>query len=527
MTDFATILSSTTPPVRNAAYWRAAHEMRRRQVHRSDPVSYFRERLGRTMTPGQMEMAASVRDNPRTMVIGAHSTGKSYAAAGLVWWRYDNFRPSVTITTAPSRASVKDILWKDIRTLRHGHPDLMPRDTRLDASHGKPGDSPDHIALGMTADSGEGFQGRKSDRLLLIFDECVGIDPVYWEAADGMMTSDGCRMLAMCNPTDPGTEAYRQIQAKGADGKPRWNLITLSALDHPNVIAELAGKPRPIPGAAVTLGWVNDKVAAWCKPVDAGQRSPVAIEWPPGSGLWHEPDARFEARVIPRWPSKAAYAVWDLSVFNAACTRVPVWPNNVVLKPIIGVDPARFGDDLTAIVIRRGPNVVHAETFGKQSTAVTVARLKSLAAEWAGKHGGMSPKQVLILVDEEGLGAGVLDHAGGFNFVGVRSSLTAAAEDDYPNVRSELWFNTAERAVAGGMSLAMLAEPWQAELRKQAMAPQWRLDARGRRACEPKADTKRRLGCSPDLLDALNLAFYEGASVGMVGAAGQRPGIHW
>ena len=39
------------------------------------------------------------------------------------------------------------------------------------------------------------------------------------------------------------------------------------------------------------------------------------------------------------------------------------------------------------------------------------------------------------------------------------------------------------------------------------MAPQWKLDSHSRRVVEPKSDTKKRLGRSPDDMDALNLAF--------------------
>jgi hypothetical protein len=44
-------------------------------------------------------------------------------------------------------------------------------------------------------------------------------------------------------------------------------------------------------------------------------------------------------------------------------------------------------------------------------------------------------------------------------------------------------------------------------LRRQVIAPTYRLDSQGRRVVEAKADTKRRLGRSPDDADALNLAF--------------------
>jgi hypothetical protein len=47
-------------------------------------------------------------------------------------------------------------------------------------------------------------------------------------------------------------------------------------------------------------------------------------------------------------------------------------------------------------------------------------------------------------------------------------------------------------------------------LRLEAMSPTYKLDEHGRRVVEKKKDTKDRLGRSPDNMDALNLAYYEG-----------------
>ena len=52
-------------------------------------------------------------------------------------------------------------------------------------------------------------------------------------------------------------------------------------------------------------------------------------------------------------------------------------------------------------------------------------------------------------------------------------------------------------------------------IRRHHLPPMWRLDSQGRRVVEAKADTKRRIGRSPDDADALNLAF---ATVGRLKA---------
>jgi hypothetical protein len=77
----------------------------------------------------------------------------------------------------------------------------------------------------------------------------------------------------------------------------------------------------------------------------------------------------------------------------------------------------------------------------------------------------------------------------------------------YPNRRSELWFTTAKLAREGKLSLARLDRDTLAYLRQQAMTPTWRVNSAGEMEVEPKADTKKRLGCSPDDMDMVNLLF--------------------
>src|SRR5262249_21251218 len=76
--------------------------------------------------------------------------------------------------------------------------------------------------------------------------------------------------------------------------------------------------------------------------------------------------------------------------------------------------------------------------------------------------------------------------------------------------RSEFWFAVAERADTGQLDLSRLSQASLSLLRRQVMAPTYRLDSQGRRVVEPKSDTKRRIGRSPDDADALNLAFGTG-----------------
>jgi hypothetical protein len=89
------------------------------------------------------------------------------------------------------------------------------------------------------------------------------------------------------------------------------------------------------------------------------------------------------------------------------------------------------------------------------------------------------------------------------------SSTACHRPADYKNKRSELWFQTAERARAGQLSLTRLDKRTLDRLRQQALAPEYKINSQGLRELEPKDKMKDRLKRSPDDMDAVNLAYYE------------------
>ena len=59
----------------------------------------------------------------------------------------------------------------------------------------------------------------------------------------------------------------------------------------------------------------------------------------------------------------------------------------------------------------------------------------------------------------------------------------------------------------GMMDLSRLSEEVQRELGRQVVAVKYTIDQRGRQVVEAKAETKKRIGRSPDDADAFNLAW--------------------
>lgn len=476
-----------------------------RRLYAADPVLYIEQELGAKLWHKTEEIARALVKYGRVLVQASHSIGKTHLGGALVNWHYDVHDPSITLTTAPTKLQVEDLLWKEVRVQRgrrrhHGSSGLLPKSPRMESS-------PDHFAVGFTASKPDAFQGRHETRLLQIYDEATGVDSDFWDASEGMMTGPGCMWLAILNPTDTSSRAYIEAMS-GA-----WHVITVSAMDHPNISAELRGEAPPFP-AAVRLGWLEDRIKRWCTPISPNDRKPGDFEFPPGSGLWHRPGPLFEGRVLGRWPTNASTSVWSEALWEAALEWQPVPQRGLE----IGCDVARYGDDNTEIVVRRGPCVLHHEWHNGWGTTQIAGRLKQLAKQFCEK--GEDPRFVPCKIDDDGVGGGVVDLANGFDFIGVGAGTEAMAPEDYPNRRSELWFTVADRAARGALDLSRLSEESMIQLRTQAFAPRWKLDSDGRRVVEPKDDIKKRIGRSPDGMDALNLAFAFARRRQMSAAAG-------
>lgn len=467
--------------------------------YRIDPAGYARDVLGVDWWSKQIEIAeALLRPPHRVLVKASHSVGKSHLAGGLVNWWYDTRDPGVCLTTAPTARQVHDVLWKEVRRQRKGRPGFPgPKKPRLESS-------PWHFAYGFTASTGTSFQGQHEAAVLILLDEAVGVDRAIWEACDSMTMGVEFGLVAFCNPTDLSSEFYAREQTGN------YHVVTIPCLEHPNIAAELSGSEPPYP-SAVRLAWLEDRLRTWATPVD--QPSTGDLEFPPGSGRWLHPGPLAEARLLGRWPAVAS-GVWSEALWQLAEGRQSQPGRDD--RPEIGVDVARFGDDYTEFHVRCGPCSLAHLRFNGLDNASVIGHLRRLCQEWASwlnarRETGLvliQPEEIVCKIDADGMGGRVADHANGYTWLEVSAAQVASHPEDYPNARSELWFATADLAKDGLLSLAKLDTATRQELKRQAMTPAYKLDSAGRRVVESKSDTKKKLGRSPDGMDALNLAYY-------------------
>ena len=171
-------------------------------------------------------------------------------------------------------------------------------------------------------------------------------------------------------------------------------------------------------------------------------------------------------------------------------------PDDIKDAPrILGVDPARFGDDRSVIFARQGLQAFAPAVFRGIDNMELAARVAAKIQDW-------KPDAVFI---DSGAGAGVIDRLRqlGHDVVEVPFGGKATNPALFLNRRGEMWFEVADWLRMGG------AIPNDSALKQELATPIYWYDAAGRRVLEPKDDIKKRLqgGGSPDLADALALTF--------------------
>ena len=162
---------------------------------------------------------------------------------------------------------------------------------------------------------------------------------------------------------------------------------------------------------------------------------------------------------------------------------------------VMGVDPARFGDDRSVIVSRQGRKVFVPQVYRGIDNMDLAARVAARMQEW-------EPDAVFI---DSGAGAGVIDRLRqlGHDVVEVNFGGKPVTDARFANRRAEMWMTLADQVRAG------LAIPNDVGLKVELATPTYSYDKQQRVIIESKDDIRKRLpgAGSPDIADALALTF--------------------
>lgn len=449
----------------------------------TDPVRWVKERLRQTAWSKQREVLTAIRDHRRTAVRSCHGVGKSHIAAVAVAHWLDTHPPgeAFVVTTAPTAAQVRAILWRYIRR-NHKRGKLPGRvnqtewfiDDEMVAYGRKPADQDE-----------SSFQGIHAKYVLVVIDEACGVPEQLWIAADALTTNPDCRILAIGNPDNPAAH-FRKVCAPGSG----WHVIGISAFDSPNLTGEEV--PQALAEVLVSASWVEEKLREW------GEDNPL-----------------YKSKVLGEFADDAPNQVVRTS--DVATCRIPsdVKATEEELLPVeLGVDVGGGGDET---VIRERCGRQAGREWRAQTDRPELIAPMILAAI---KESGATA----VKVDSIGIGFGVIGELRNMSNDGLHQAQISAVNvaekasesDKFMNLRAEIWWQIGRgNSESRSWDLSTMANGDATVA--QLLEPRWSVDTKGRIKVEPKDDVRSRLGRSPDNADALLLAFY---------SAG-RPNIRW
>lgn len=326
----------------------------------------------------------------------------------------------------------------------------------------------------------------------MIFDEASGISDKIYEVAEGAMSDPDAFWFQFGNPTKRSGRFYDSWHKFAR----RWTKFTVDAR-----VAAAANKKRL---AEIIEDWGLDSDYV---------RVRVLGEFP-------EQDV---ATLIP--------AEWlDRSLVRAVigCERY---------RPIWGLDVARFGDDRSALAMRRNRMLMEPIKFWQGLDGIQLA--ERVRALWQSMPEDDKPSSICI--DVIGVGASAYDQLsrmqsagqiGDTMILGVNVSESASIHDKFARLRDELWWRARNWFEKLDCSMLMDVEKrtsWlldegsneepifldnNAPIRKAPIVDELRdilfsYLPNGKIKLEPKQDTKERLGRSPDGADAFVLTFFD------------------
>jgi phage terminase large subunit len=164
-----------------------------------------------------------------------------------------------------------------------------------------------------------------------------------------------------------------------------------------------------------------------------------------------------------------------------------------------GVDVARYGNDRTALTIKRGNRIETLESWTHTSIVETAERVRLHASRY---------QPIDIRIDDTGVGGGLTDLLKSWGLPTTGINYAGSPKDQqYPNIASELWFDFAN------MLPQLSINPQLADLAKlttELTTRKWHINSRNQRQIESKQDYKGAMNLgSPDLADSTLLACYE------------------
>tara|TARA_R110002126_G_scaffold82826_3_gene202714 strand:- start:1307 stop:2836 length:1530 start_codon:yes stop_codon:yes gene_type:complete len=403
-------------------------------------------------------------DTLREAVASGRGIGKSALVSWLVIWMLTTRIGSTTIVSANSESQLRKVTWAEItKWLAMGlnshwfevsatslQPakwltELVERDLRKGTRYwGVEGRL-------WSAENPDAFAGvHNMDGVLVIFDEASGIDDAIWAVTAGFFTENTPNRFwfAFSNPRRNTGYFYETFHSK----RDFWNTKVVDA--------------RTVEGT------------------DKQVYQQIIDEYGPDSSQAH-------VEVYGQFPSAGDDQFISSHTVDEAMKRVKY--QDLSAPIVIGVDPARFGADATVIAVRQGRDIVKIMRHRGDDTMTVVGHVIEAIEEF---------KPALVVIDEGGLGAGIVDRLKEqrYKIKGINFGNKAKNPIMYGNMRAQMWGDMREW-------LKTASIPNDRFLKTDFISPMMKPDSRGTIFLESKKDMKSRGLASPDAADAICVTF--------------------
>ena len=416
----------------------------------------------------------------KTSIRSGHGTGKDACASWIIIWFQTTRLTSNALTntplypkvvcTAPTAHQLQDILWSELsKWLRQS---LVSDEFVIQKDKMFHKDSPKEwwvraVAISARAtkeEQAEAFAGFHGDHLLVLVDEASGMPDPIFITAEGALTQEDNHLLLIGNMTKNTGYFYDSHFHSG--------------------IAKMFNKYH----------WDSR---------NSSNVKPSYVEYM--KAKYGETSNVFKIRVAGDPPLE------DEKTFIPLYTAIQCVGNDIVVpedEPLYrGLDVARYGDDASIDLPRRGNLILPWETYRTMNVITLAGHVQRTYIE---------SEALGLAVDEIGVGAGVVDWLEKKNLpglYGVNVSLASSELAQYDRLRDELWWRMREKCAQGVYSFPDITKPGEElsmgqELANELATPTYDFNAHGGFKIESKRDMKSRGHASTNIADALGLSEY-------------------
>ena len=472
---------------------------------RNDWCLFAKEVLHARLDEEQKAILRAVQTERMVTVASGTARGKDYIAAVACLcfmyltprWKDGKLVKNTKIAmTAPTDRQVGNIMVPEVRRLFKAA-QVLPG--RL-VGHDIRTTYEEWFLTGFKAsdDNTEAWSGFHAVNTMFVVTEASGISEAVYNAIEGNLQGNS-RLLLVFNPNV--TTGYAADSMKSE----RFKKFRLNSLHAENVVT----KTEVIPGQ-VDYEWVKDKVKSWAMPIkkeDVNEGEGDFL-W---EGHWYRPNDLFRVKVLGMFPKVSEDVLipyeW-VELANERWKELRAEGFETKKSCRLGVDVAGMGRDSSVLAPRYGNYLDEFEVHNSAGVADHM-HVAGMIVPYLKKDGAKA------FVDTIGEGAGVYsrlkelgyDSAFSCKFSeGARRLSDITDVRTFANMRAYLYW--AVRDWLDPKNGFMPAIPPNDFFMQECTDIHWKFLSNGDIIIEPKEEIKKRLGRSPDYIDALANTFY-------------------